>query len=130
MRFFLSIALCGVLLFCSCARESGMRSRVSRVSDSLYMARAAMKVYGMEPERALTIIDSALITGNVSPFQADFLRAKVYANSLEDALQQLRNMPEKSIKDIAKDVGLTPANFRELFKHQYGMTPTEFKQNL
>ena len=80
MRFFLSIALCGVLLFCSCAREPGMRSRVSRVSDSLYMARAAMKVYGMEPERALTIIDSALITGNVSPFQADFLRAKVYAN--------------------------------------------------
>lgn len=80
MRFFLSIALCGVLLFCSCSREPGMRSRVSWVSDSLHMARAAMKVYGMEPERALAIIDSALITGNVSPFQADFLRAKVYAN--------------------------------------------------
>lgn len=79
MRTFLSIALCGVLLFCSCAREPGMRPRVPRASDSLYTARAAMKVYGMEPERALTIIDSALIVGNVSPFQADFLRAKVYA---------------------------------------------------
>ena len=54
MRFILSIALCGVLLFCSCAREPGMRSRVSRVSDSLYMARAAMKVYSLKREYATT----------------------------------------------------------------------------
>lgn len=63
---------------------------------------------------------------------ANGLSFPAYINNirLEDALQQLQNMPEKSIKDIAKDVGLTPTNFRELFKHQYGMTPTEFKQNL
>ena len=42
-----------------------------------------MMAYGTQPERALAIVDSALIVGNVSPFRADFLRAKIYANSLE-----------------------------------------------
>ena len=42
-----------------------------------------MMIYGTQPERALTIVDSALIVGNVSPFRADFIRAKIYANSLE-----------------------------------------------
>lgn len=46
-----------------------------------------MMVYGTEPERALAIIDSAQILGNVNPFLADFLRARVYANSEES--QQL-----------------------------------------
>ena len=43
-----------------------------------------MLVYGTDPQRALTIIDSALIVGNVDAFEADFLRAKVYANSPAD----------------------------------------------
>ena len=42
-----------------------------------------MEVYGLEPERALDILDSALIVGNVNAFQADYYRAKIYANSLE-----------------------------------------------
>lgn len=48
-----------------------------------YTAQAAMEIYGTEPERALAIIDSAQILGSVNPFLADFLRAKVYANSEE-----------------------------------------------
>ena len=43
-----------------------------------------MLVYGTDPQRALTIIDSALIVGNVDAFEADFLRSKVYANSPAD----------------------------------------------
>ena len=42
-----------------------------------------MKIYGTRPERALAIIDSALIVGNLDHFKADFLRAKIYAGSLE-----------------------------------------------
>jgi AraC-like DNA-binding protein len=30
----------------------------------------------------------------------------------------------------ADAVGLTPANFREQFKRQFGMTPTEYRQNV
>lgn len=42
-----------------------------------------MKIYGTQPDRALAIIDSALIVGNVSEFRADFLRAKILAGSQE-----------------------------------------------
>lgn len=42
-----------------------------------------MNVYGTQPEQAQAIIDSALVIGNISPFRADFLRAMVYANSVE-----------------------------------------------
>ena len=49
----------------------------------MYTAQAALKIYGTQPERALAIIDSALIVGNVSEFKADFLRAKILAGSLE-----------------------------------------------
>ena len=43
-----------------------------------------MLAYGSDPDRALAIIDSALIVGNVDAFEADYLRAKVYAHSPAD----------------------------------------------
>lgn len=43
-----------------------------------------MLIYGTDPDRALTLIDSALIVGNVDAFEADYLRAKVYAHSPVD----------------------------------------------
>ena len=67
----------------ACGREKRAAVRVPQPSDTLYTGRAALKVYGSDPERALTIIDSALVVGNVSPFKADFIRARIYANSLE-----------------------------------------------
>lgn len=57
---------------------------VPRPSDTLYTARAAMLVYGTDPARALRIVDSALIVGNVDPFEADYCRAKIYAHSPTD----------------------------------------------
>ena len=52
---------------------------VPRASDTLYTWRAAMKVYGYQPERALLIIDSAVIVGNLSEVWADANRARVYS---------------------------------------------------
>ena len=68
-----------------CGRD-GKRpgEHVPQASDTLYTARAAMLTYGRDPERALTIIDSALIVGNVDAYEADYLRAKVYAHSPDD----------------------------------------------
>lgn len=40
-----------------------------------------MLIHAYQPRRALAIIDSAVIVGNASPFMADFLRAKTYAES-------------------------------------------------
>jgi AraC-like DNA-binding protein len=66
-----------------CSRFFKAPARLPQSSDSLYTARAALKVYGTQPGKALSIIDSALAVGNVSPFRAQFVRAKIYANSLE-----------------------------------------------
>ena len=77
-RFIVYVLL--MLLGCTRAKETPLY--VPKASDTLYTAQAAMMVYGTHPDRALAIIDSALIVGNVEPFQADFLRAKVYAHSV------------------------------------------------
>jgi AraC-like DNA-binding protein len=72
-----------VLAMSACGRASKVPARIPQASDSLYTAQAAMKIYGTQPEQALAIVDSALVIGNISPFRADFLRALVYANSVE-----------------------------------------------
>lgn len=77
------IFFCGILTVIGCSRSFKAPARLPQPSDSLYTARAALKVYGTQPEKALAIIDSALAVGNVSPFRAQFVRAKIYANSLE-----------------------------------------------
>ena len=72
-----------VLALGACTRAKQAPARVPQASDSLYTAKAALKIYGTQPEQAIAIIDSALIVGNVSPFRADFVRAMIYANSVE-----------------------------------------------
>ena len=49
---------------------------------------------------------------------------------LEEALHLLRTNPTMTISAIATTVGFTPANLREQFKRQYGVTPQEYRQNL
>ena len=80
-RFFILLSV--ILAISGCGRSGKAPVRTPQATDSLYTAQAAMKIYGKEPERALAIIDSALIVGNVSEFVADFLRAKIMAGSPE-----------------------------------------------
>lgn len=56
--------------------------------------------------------------------------AYINAMRLEDAVRLLREEPEMSLSEIAESVGFTPATFRDQFKRQFGMTPTEYRQNL
>ena len=49
---------------------------------------------------------------------------------LEEGQLMLRNNPEETITEIAKNIGFTAPNFREQFKKKYGITPTEFRQSL
>ena len=55
-----------------------------------------------------------------------------YINNIrmEVALPLLRDDPSMTITAIAAAVGFTPANFREQFKRQYGVTPQEYRQSL
>jgi len=77
------ILIAAIVALGACNQAKQAPARIPQASDSLYTAHAALKVYGTQPERALSIVDSALIVGNISSFKADFLRALIYANSVE-----------------------------------------------
>lgn len=79
--------LLGIFVLLGCSRGTQMPVHIPQASDSLYTAKVALQIYGTQPDRALVIIDSAQTVGNINVYQADFLRAKVYTNSLES--QQL-----------------------------------------
>lgn len=88
--------------------------RISQPSDTMYTARAAMLIYGTDPDRALTIIDSALIVGNVDAFEADYLRAKVYAHSpvdhrLDEALALCNDLLQR---DSTRAISVSTADNR------------------
>ena len=80
---FIAIA---ALLMVGCTGGSGTK-HVPQASDTLYTEKAAMDVYAKEPERALSIIESALIVGNVTKDRADLLRATVYSRAYEATRQ-------------------------------------------
>lgn len=53
------------ILLASCTGKGTTAQREPQPNDTLYTAEAAMKVFAYKPERALTLIDSALIVGNI-----------------------------------------------------------------
>ena len=67
--------------------EGGGRDHWSQTSDTLYTEEAAMDVYAEHPERAIQILDSAEIVGNLTRDRADLMRAKVYSYAYESARQ-------------------------------------------
>ena len=83
-------------------RENG---RALQQSDTLYTAEVAMEVFNQDPGRALVIIDSALLVGNVDDDLATMLKAKIYSQSnkaqqLDTAQQMLEGLMES---DFVKD---------------------------
>ncbi len=83
-------------------RENG---RALQPSDTLYTAEVAMEVFNQDPGRALVIIDSALLVGNVDDDLATMLKAKIYSQSnkaqqLDTAQQMLEGLMES---DFVKD---------------------------
>ncbi len=80
-----AVVLCAALalLIISCSgKKDQVTDREPQASDTLYTSKAAMNIYAYEPERALTIIDSALLLGNIEQGKANLLKAKIFCQSL------------------------------------------------
>ena len=73
------VACLMILAGCTGGGTSG--KRVPQASDSLYTEERAMAIYDTLPERALQILDSAEIVGNMSDYRAALSRAKVLSSS-------------------------------------------------
>lgn len=74
--------------------------------DTVYTIKAAMGIYGYQPERALQIVDSALIVGNMTELQADQCRARIYCMSLmKERVDSLLGGPKDVCLDSAQAIG-------------------------
>ena len=73
--------------------------------SSFYSERAAMDVFGTQPDRALEIIDSAEIVGNLTEERASLLRAKVFCLTCgEERLDTARQICETLLQsNFVKD---------------------------
>ena len=52
--------------------------------DTVYTEPAAMSIHRNEPDRALAMIDSAVIVGNITPQRAEYLRAIIQYGGKRD----------------------------------------------
>lgn len=101
----------GILMMVSCtdsphSSKNQRTARVPQASDSLYTRQAAMNIFAYQPQRALQILDSAVIVGNISPWFADLMRTKIYSSSLmHDQLDSLLGGPSGVRLDSARLIG-------------------------
>lgn len=82
----------------------------SESSDTSYTLEAAMSIYDKEPDKALAILDSAVIVGNTDPTTADIMRARIFTASCEARnLDSAQRLCEKLIE--LKTVKQDEANY-------------------
>ena len=73
-----------LLVLTGCKEGDTGNKRVPQAADTLYTVAYAMTFVDTEPERALLLIDSARLAGNLSDVRADIQRARVYGRSHAD----------------------------------------------
>ena len=88
----------------SCANTDSKVKYKPQPGDTLYTADAALAVFDRNPERALLILDSAVIVGNLDEDLAKMLRAKVLCQSttdlhFEEALQICEDLMQSDFVD-------------------------------
>ena len=83
-RWLLALLFTILLAGCTGSVDEGKtKGRPAQTTDTFSIEQAVMDAYATQPERALLIIDSAEMVGNLTDVRADLLRAKVYARTLE-----------------------------------------------
>ena len=80
----LSIIGIFILLTAACSAPENHNAPVPNVADTLYTEKAILNIYGTDPQRALTLIDSGLMVGSIEPDRATLLRARVYCYSPDE----------------------------------------------
>ena len=69
-----------------CNGDKSVR-HVPHLGDTPYQQDSILVAYATHPGRALTLLDSALLLGNISDYRGQVIRAKIYSKSFEE--QQL-----------------------------------------
>ena len=73
-----------LFFFCGCSGEDKSVRQLPHLGDTPYQQDTIMVTYATNPERALTLLDSALLLGNISDYRGQFIRARIYSKSLTE----------------------------------------------
>ncbi len=93
-------------LGCTDSPKSEGTKRASQAADTLYTRQAAMSIYAYQPRQALQIIDSAVIVGNLSEWQAQLCKARIFSSTqMYDELDSLLGGPKDVRLDTARAIG-------------------------
>ena len=84
MKQNLYIIIIGIVsILYSCGDGKTLR-QLPNLGNTPYQQDTILVTYATNPERALTLLDSALLLGNVSDYRAQFIRAKIFSKSLAE----------------------------------------------
>ena len=112
------------MMMVGCTGNGGTQ-QAEQPQDTTYTQQAAMLIYDYDPVRALRIVDSAVIVGNLSDWQADKNRARIYSQTrLRERLDSLMHWPVDARLDTARVIG------ERLLRHDSVKNSLEEQQNV
>ena len=82
----LIIIYAALLTLAGCGDGKSVR-QLPHLGDTPYQQDTILVTYATNPERALTLLDSALLLGNISEYRALCIRARIYSKSLVEQRQ-------------------------------------------
>ncbi|MCR5713104.1 MAG: hypothetical protein K6G46_11750 [Prevotella sp.] len=104
--FFLITGTVMMMVGCTDSTKNQKTTRVPQPTDTLYTQQAAMSIYAYQPEKALRIVDSAVIVGNMSEWRADLNRARIYSSTqMFDQMDSLLGGSKNVRFDSARAIG-------------------------
>ena len=87
MKQNLYIIIIGIVaILYSCGDGKSVR-QLPHLGNTPYQQDTILVTYATNPERALTLLDSALLLGNISDYRAQVIRAKIFSKSLMEQRQ-------------------------------------------
>lgn len=105
LHLILLVAVLALTVGCT-SSDKPAENRQPQPTDTVYTQQAAMSIYGYQPKRALQIIDSAVIVGNLSEVWGDVNRARIYSQSqMAEQLDSLLGGPRGVRLDTARAIG-------------------------
>ena len=81
------IYICAVLLMLAGCGDSKSVRQLPHLGNTPYQQDTILVTYATNPERALTLLDSALLLGNISDYRGQVIRARIYSKSLVEQRQ-------------------------------------------
>ena len=82
----LIIIYAALLTLAGCGDGKSVR-QLPHLGDTPYQQDTILVTYATNPERALTLLDSALLLGNISEYRGQCIRARIYSKSLVEQRQ-------------------------------------------